>query len=176
VDYTKRELRERIRARRIGRDTKFDIAPLMESSVFKSAEVIASYRSYATEPETTELNDAILTSGRQLLLPRLLSDGALEFVPWNGEPAKLRLSGKVEEPIGDAYIGPIDLMIIPSLAADRSGNRLGQGGGSYDRVLANNSTWRVTLLFEDELLDHIPVDAHDQRINAVLLPNQLVNI
>lgn len=176
MDYTKRELREKIRARRIRRDTKFDIAPLLESDVFKSAKVIASYRSYGTEPDTTDLNDSILSSGRQLLLPRLLSDGALEFVPWDGEAAKLRLSGKVEEPFGDAYIGPIDLIIIPSLAADRRGNRLGQGGGSYDRTLAKDSTWRVTLLFEDELLDQIPSDSHDQRIDAVLLPNQLVNI
>lgn len=176
MDYTKRELRQRIRALRDRHDNKFDFAPLLESKAFKVAKVIASYRSYGTEPDTTGLNSAILDSGRQLLLPRLRPDGALEFVAWNGQDNALRLNGKVEEPIGDAYAGPIDLMIIPSLAADRSGNRLGQGGGSYDRTLVSHSAWRVTLVFNDELLDQIPTEAHDQRVDAVLLPKRLVNI
>ena len=176
MDYTKRELRNQLRAAREQHHINFDFTPLLTSKEFAGAKVIASYRSYGTEPDTTALNSAILASGRLLLLPRLLSDGALEFVEWSGDSKSLRLNGKVEEAIGAAYSGPIDLMIIPSLAADRSGNRLGQGGGSYDRALTDNSAWRVTLLFDGELLDRIPTEGHDQRIDAVLLPNRLINI
>jgi 5-formyltetrahydrofolate cyclo-ligase len=66
-----------------------------------------------------------------------------------------------------------DLMIVPALAADRAGNRLGRGGGCYDRALARvgPAVPTVALLYDDELLDEVPVALHDQRISAVARPS-----
>jgi 5-formyltetrahydrofolate cyclo-ligase len=176
VDSEKRDLRAKIRERRRFQVAKFDLTPLLESPEFKAAQVIASYRSYGNEPVTSVLNQLIIDSGRTLLLPRLEHSGILNFASWNGDPLLLTRNGRIEEPIGPTYEGSIDLVILPSLAADHNGMRLGQGGGSYDRTLVGMHAWRVTLLNENELVPHLPSQSHDQPIDAVLLPNRLVRL
>lgn len=174
MDSAKRELRAKIREARRTLISEFDFTLLMNSPEFLNSKVIASYRSYGDEPSTQSLNQSILTSKRILLLPRRREDGAIEFVEWNGDLQNLAINGRVEEPIGAKYQGSIDLVVVPSLAADRYGNRLGQGGGSYDRALLSLNAWRITLLNPNELLDQIPIEAHDQKIDAALLPNELI--
>ena len=67
------------------------------------------------------------------------------------------------------------LVVVPALAVDRSGRRLGRGGGSYDRVLARLSAGVLTvaLLNDEELLDAVPAEAHDRPVGAALVHVQL---
>lgn len=176
MDSRKRDLRALIRTSRIGSKSRIDPTPLLATPEFADAKVIASYRSYGDEPETGILNSAILDGGWTLLLPRTDRSGRITFVRWDGDSNKLARNVNVEEPIGEAYEGAIDVVIAPSLAADRSGNRLGQGGGSYDRALLGSSAWRVTILNSGELLDELPTEEHDQKIDAILLPDGLLRI
>ena len=91
---------------------------------------------------------------------------------WSQSPRK----SKIQEPIGSATTEPeIDLIIIPTLCADRSGTRLGQGGGSYDRALPKLSAWRIGLIYAGELSNtEIPNEAHDVKLNAVATPDLIV--
>jgi 5-formyltetrahydrofolate cyclo-ligase len=92
------------------------------------------------------------------VLPELLPDRDLRFAG---------ASGPVDE-------GDIDLMLVPAVAADRSGRRLGRGGGSYDRVLPRVRAFTIAVVHADELLPEVPVEAHDARVDAVLAGARLI--
>jgi 5-formyltetrahydrofolate cyclo-ligase len=61
-------------------------------------------------------------------------------------------------------------VLVPALAVDRHGNRLGRGGGSYDRALARATGLTVAVLYDGELVDLLPVEPHDVPVNAVVTP------
>jgi 5-formyltetrahydrofolate cyclo-ligase len=168
VDYTKSELRNVIRDSRTSLANRLAVSELFATPEMKSANVIASYVSYGNEPTTGDINQEVIDSGRILLLPRTLADNSLEFVAWNGSADSLKLNGKVLEPTGVTFLGDFEVMILPALAIDKSGNRLGQGGGSFDRALENFSGWSVALINQSELVDQLPIEPHDQRVKAAL--------
>jgi len=172
----KLELRKRFRSERSLRDKAESWTHILNSSEFEAAKTIASYISYGDEPQTKDLNLAILKSGKNLALPRVLRDKSLEWVIWSGAESGLVKSGKILEPIGDA-IAPtsIEIVIVPTLHATREGHRLGQGGGSYDRALAQSSAWRIGLIYSGELtIEPFPVEAHDVKLNAIATPDLIV--
>lgn len=173
MELTKSELRVKIRQGRIGRKVRFDISPLLDSPEFRESQVVASYRSYGDEPDTSELNREILAAGKILLLPELLPDKDLRFIRWDGS-GELKTNGRFEVPLGDTFEGEIDLIIVPSLAIDLTGARLGQGGGSYDRVMSRLNSWSVALIYGEELVEKIPTEGHDIPVQAALLPDRLV--
>ncbi len=176
VEHTKANLRESIRLRRRDNQSHFNPALLSDSSEFKNSNVIASYRSFGDEPNTEELNKLILEAGKKLLLPVRLSDNSLEFRDWDGNLEKLRRSGNVEEPIGEKFLGVIDLMIVPALAIDSKGTRLGQGGGSYDRALRDFPGISLAIINEVEFVETLPSEIHDVPVKMVLMPSKLLRI
>lgn len=118
-----------------------------------------------SEPDVSEFN-SLASKSFQLLLPRIVGED-LEFA--NGQ---LR-SGSfgILEPQGQAVpAGNIDLMILPALAVDKSGNRLGKGKGFYDRALKKFEGKSAAVIFETELLESVPCEAHDMRVSTVVTP------
>jgi 5-formyltetrahydrofolate cyclo-ligase len=172
----KQELRKRYRAERSLRDLKETWVHIINSSEFINSKTIASYISYGQEPETSDLNSAILKSGRRLVLPRALNDMNLEWVPWDGEVSSLEKHGKILEPKGlPVPSESIDIVIVPTLHANRDGHRLGQGGGSYDRALVGMPAWRIGLIYSGELtVEPFPIESHDAKLNAVATPDLVV--
>ena len=154
----------------------------MDSPEFQSARVIASYISYGDEPNTIDLNEAILKSGKKLLLPRINPDidvPSLDWVPWEGNTSQLTSRGKTMEPIGDADMRTdlIDVIITPALQIDAQGFRLGQGGGYYDRALSTLAAWKVALIFPEEVsTDLLPREAHDIPVNAYATDEKIIRI
>jgi 5-formyltetrahydrofolate cyclo-ligase len=143
-----------------------------------SATVIAAYLPVGDEPGGSDLADVLvaeLPAGGRLLLPVLLPDLDLDWAAYAG--AAWLTAGRfgLREPagprLGVSSITTADLVIVPALAADPRGNRLGRGGGSYDRALARVSTSRtIALLHDGELLDDVPVGPLDRPIAAVITP------
>ena len=126
-------------------------------------------------PKTHNINRAVMQDKKVLLLPRLLPNKDLEWVRWDGSDIQLTKNGNVYEPIGEVFSGAIDVVVVPSLHVDRNGNRLGQGGGSYDRALAKLSAWKVALVYAGELTsEEIPVEEHDVKVDAVATPEIVV--
>ena len=150
---------------------------ILDATEFSSVARVAGYISYGEEPSTTDINVELLRRGITLLLPRLLPDNDLEWIEWNGDENALVANGKVLEPHGFAVrdLDDIDVVIVPALHIDRSGNRLGQGGGSYDRALARLEAWKIALVHHGEITNEpIPVEPHDQRVNAAATPDLIV--
>jgi 5-formyltetrahydrofolate cyclo-ligase len=142
------------------------------------AGTVAAYSSVGTEPETTGLVFALWKRGSYVLLPVLLPDFELDWASYEGpdslEPGPYGLLQPVEPRRGAGAVTSADLVIVPALAADRAGNRLGRGGGCYDRALARvgSSVPTVALLYDHELLDEVPAGPLDQRIRAVAQPTR----
>ena len=176
----KSELRTRYRFERRERYLDHSFSYLATSSEFSKASAIASYISYGDEPKTEELNQALLKSGKDLYLPRVNGIG-LEWVLWNGSSDQLapsKLSKQLLEPTGASLtdLSPINLIVVPALRIDRSGYRLGQGGGFYDRLLAKPP--RKTFLLGHghafQLVSRLPEEPHDIKVKAVATPQGVI--
>jgi 5-formyltetrahydrofolate cyclo-ligase len=160
----KSELRKRYRAEREFLVVECNWEHLIQSSEVAQAKVVATYISYGLEPDTSALNSALLKAGKTIVIPRMLADKDLEWVRWTGDDAD-----------GAVFTDEIDVVIAPALHIDRQGNRLGQGGGSYDRALARTRAWKVALVYPGELSsEQIPSEPHDQKVDAAATAEILV--
>jgi 5-formyltetrahydrofolate cyclo-ligase len=127
---------------------------------------IAAYQPLPTEPGSTELLTALTARGHQVMVPVTLPDRDLDWAWFDpiGSTSAARL--------GMAAISGAALVLAPACAVDRRGNRLGRGGGSYDRALGRLPAGVVVaaLLFTSELVDAVPTDEWDRPVSAVVTP------
>ena len=169
-------LRDRARRERSKKFISSNFNVILKAPEIESATTIASYISYEYEPSTVEINDALLRSGKVVLLPRINGD-QLEWVSWDGDPAKLLTKKKISEPVGPALsdLTQIQAVIVPALRIDQSGFRLGQGGGYYDRALAHIKAWKIGLVYAGELSSEVlPHEPHDVPLDAAATPSIVV--
>ncbi|MFI8488632.1 5-formyltetrahydrofolate cyclo-ligase [Streptomyces rubrogriseus] len=148
------------------------------------AHAVAAYVSVGAEPGTLALLDALCARGVRVLLPALLPDNDLDWGEYTGEGslARVRHGGRMElfEPAGER-LGPeavtrADVVLLPGVAVDGRGLRLGRGGGSYDRVLARLEAAGarpalLVLLYDREVVAHVPAEPHDRPVDAVVTPS-----
>ncbi|MFJ2092105.1 5-formyltetrahydrofolate cyclo-ligase [Streptomyces sp. NPDC087901] len=143
------------------------------------ARTVAAYVSVGSEPGTRALLDALRARGVRVLLPVLLADNDLDWAPYEGADGLRKAGRGLLEPDG-ARLGPdavldADVVLLPGLAVDGRGMRLGRGGGSYDRVLARLSAAGahpalIVLLYDAEVTARVPEEPHDHPVDAVVTP------
>ena len=167
----KSELRNLYRRERADRFNTESWLHILSATELKSATNVASYISYEFEPETSDINQKLIEDGKKVFLPRLLENNDIQWVSWDGSLENLTKNEKIYEPIGDAVEVELDVIILPALHVDRMGNRLGQGGGSYDRALSRSKAFKIALLHYGELTSEIlPVQPHDEKVDAAATP------
>ena len=171
----KSELRKLYRRQRADRFNTESWLHILSATELKNATNVASYISYEFEPETSDVNQRLIADGKKVFLPRLLENNDIQWVSWNGSSENLTKVEKIYEPIGDAIEVELDVIILPALHVDRMGNRLGQGGGSYDRALSRSEAFKIALLHYGELTSEIlPIQPHDEKIDAAATPEIVV--
>ena len=173
----KNELRKNLRAHRKSALYDPELAVdlnkhLAELCVLTEAKRIACYLPFGSEPDTELFIDWALDNDIEVLLPVAKSDGSLDWVIFDGETADgifgyAEATGIPVSPIN------VQLAIIPALAVDQNGQRLGKGKGFYDRALLEFQPKPkiVAVVFDEELLESIPVEAHDHPVDAVVTPS-----
>jgi 5-formyltetrahydrofolate cyclo-ligase len=169
-------LRDRARRERSQKYISSNFNVILRAPEIESASIIATYISYEFEPSTVEIHEALLRSGKTLLLPRINGD-QLEWVKWDGDPANLITKKKISEPKGEALsdLSQIQVVIVPALRIDQSGFRLGQGGGYYDRALVHLKAWKIGLVYAGELSSEVlPHEPHDVPLDAAATPSIVV--
>lgn len=95
--------------------------------------------------------------------------------PYAGNEMMHRGKFGIPEPTTPAYEGKIDLVIVPAVAFDEKGRRLGRGGGYYDRFIKKQT--HATLIgvgYDFQLIEEVPVARHDQRVHRIILPSQTI--
>jgi 5-formyltetrahydrofolate cyclo-ligase len=151
---------------------------VLELPEMQMAGTVAAYVSVGTEPDTRGLLFALWKRGTYVLLPVLKPDGELDWASYEGPdslaPGQRGLLEPVEPRRGVIAITSADLIIVPAVAVDRSGRRLGRGGGSYDRALARvgAAIQTVALLYHGELIARVPAGPHDQPVRTVAVAGQ----
>ena len=140
------------------------------------AKKVACYISFGDEPSTNVfLKHCQLDERIELFVPRVIGDD-LEWVLFSADQITHPLG--MSEPVGEAItLDEVDLMVVPAVAADRAGHRLGRGKGFYDRALKRVVAKKVVaLIHDDELVDRVPAESHDVSIDVVCTCSQLVEI
>ncbi|HEX2786050.1 MAG TPA: 5-formyltetrahydrofolate cyclo-ligase [Ilumatobacteraceae bacterium] len=141
-------------------------AKVAEMADYQGAHSVMAFVGFKGEPDTDPLFARLAVDGKRLLLPRVEPSG---IVVADGNSPLVASKFGVQEPTGPAVdVAEIDLVIVPGLAFTPAGDRLGYGQGYYDRLLPTVSAPTVGVCFEDQLVDEMPVAAHDVRVGAVV--------
>ena len=142
----------------------------------RRAATIAAYVAVGSEPGTAPLLHALVAAGKRVVLPVLLPDRDLDWAAYAGDqdlvPARFGLLEPGGQRLGPDAVGTADVVLLPGLAVSARGERLGRGGGSYDRALARvpTGTFTCVLLYDDEMGVEVPVEAHDRPVAAAARP------
>ncbi len=174
----KAEVRARMRAVRDGIPPveRVRLAGLIRERLLALPEVagaraVMAFHSIGSEVEMSDISEGLAETGRQILLP-VVEAGALQAAPF--EPGSELVPGRfgVLEP-ADRTLAKherIDVVIVPGLAFDREGYRVGYGGGYYDRFLAAlvSRAFRAGVCFEAQLIDAVPHASDDEPVHAVV--------
>lgn len=142
---------------------------------------VCAYVPVGSEPGSPEMVAALHAAGHEVLLPVVpehsgpLDWGPLDWAAYAGPESLAAGPLGLRQPTGPR-LGPdalarARLVLLPGLAADRSGVRLGRGAGHYDRTLqfAAPDTPLVIVLFDEELVERLPAEPHDRRVTGALL-------
>ena len=187
VEARKLSLRRSIRAQRRARSAETTLEQdaalarvLLSCPLLAGARRVACYTSAPGEPGTRTTLTELRRNGIEVLLPVLLPDADLD---WELRPVRTGAgAGRGPGRLGPHAIASVDLVVVPALAVDTSGRRLGQGGGSYDRALRRVPP-RVPVLavvHDEELFDAavtpLPVLPHDRPVHAVVTPTRWLRL
>jgi 5-formyltetrahydrofolate cyclo-ligase len=178
---TKRELRALLRGRRAARpqaerEAMADRLAKVDHPDLRAATTASLFVGVGDEPNTTPLLHALHDRGIRVLLPIVQPDWSLDWAVYVGDDALTPAGYGLLEPtgprLGAAAVAEADVVLVPALAVDPKGRRLGQGAGCYDRALAlvAEDTPVLAIVFDDERLDNeLPEEPHDRRVTGVLL-------
>lgn len=148
---------------------------VIELKWYREAKKILSFMNFGSEIEIERLNERVIADGKELFLPRVEKNGELSIVKY-GEGFSIGQFG-IREPVGKSYTGELDMIVIPGLAFDREGNRLGYGKGYYDRLLERYSdVVKIAPIYEIQLVEAVPVEEHDKKIDLIILKNRTIEL
>lgn len=130
------------------------------------------YLSFSSEAPTDKLIENLGKCGFRVCAPRV--EGAeMLAIELGGDYALSRYG--ILEPLGQAYLGTVDLIITPLLAADERGNRLGYGGGYYDRFFKKHpKAKRVGYAFDFQIINEVPTETFDEKLDCIVTDKRIV--
>lgn len=145
------------------------------SAVGWPAATVCAYVPVGTEPGSVALLDALRAAGRRVLLPIVTGREPLDWGVYFGADSLVPGPYGLREPsglrLGRGAVANADAVLIPALAVDRQGVRLGRGAGHYDRSLGAVTAPRIAIVRDEEYVDRLPAEPHDVLMTAVLTPS-----
>lgn len=174
----KKEIRRKIKEMRnmLNEMEKLSAAELVferleKTAAFLVADKILMYHSLPDELPTHRFLEK-WGSRKHFFLPRV-NGVNLEILPY--DRSRLELGAfHIEEPVGDDIVDPaeIELIVIPAVAYDRQGNRLGRGKGFYDRLLQTSDAHKIGIGYQFQLIEQLPTEPHDVPVDIVITPQE----
>ena len=157
------------------------MARLLECEAYRRAEAVMAYASMADEVQLQGLLEHSLKAGKLLALPYVISQGLM------GAARVKSLAALTEGAYGILTVaeegremlppGSLELIVVPGVAFGCDGSRLGMGAGFYDRFMSENEpqALRIALCFDCQLAEEIPMEKHDQRVEAIITETRFIN-
>jgi 5-formyltetrahydrofolate cyclo-ligase len=183
---SKNALRQQIRARlngmtpeRRAADSAKACALLEQQAVWKQARTILFYAPLPDEPDLWPLVSVSLAAGRTIALPWFDAKTDHYIAARIQDPANDVRFGRfgIREPTRDCPVIPLnqlEFLLVPGVAYDLRGRRLGRGKGFYDQMLALVRGTTCGVAFEEQIVDEVPVEPHDVHLNCILTPSRWI--
>lgn len=147
---------------------------LLRSAIFCDSSVILSYASMGSELNTWNLMQNLLAAGKKIVLPKIQGEHLQLFDVGMLEQNLIPGVWGIKEPdprcCSEIFLASVDLVLVPGLAFDRTGCRLGYGKGFYDRLLMPPrppALRTIALIFEEQWLAQVPREPHDQVVDWI---------
>lgn len=151
------------------------LSQLEKMTVFREAKTVLLYYPKNNEVDVLPLFKRYKRD-KVLLLPVTHRNG-MTANPYEGNDKMHRGKVGIPEPTTPPFEGNIDVIIVPAVAFDKEGNRLGRGGGYYDRFLKKQShATFIGVGYDFQLVDEVPVRKHDQKMHRIILPSQTIQV
>lgn len=172
---TKQELRQLIRRQKklhAGDDSAITINKLKKHPNLSCARIILLYCALPDEVQTQRLMDELVRQGKTVLLPKVINNTDMELRRYTSTKDLSLGAYGIMEPTGEHFTdyASIDVAVIPGMAFDNKGHRLGRGKGYYDRFLSQltSKTYKIGLCFPWQQVDYVPTDANDIAMDDVI--------
>jgi len=175
---TKKELRQIIRQRKkehSADESSFVIDRLKENSRFVNAHTLLLYYALSDEVQTQGLIEELVAEGRTVLLPKVISDTEMELRRYSEKNDLTVGAFGIMEPTGELFTSydEIEIAVIPGIAFDNKGHRLGRGKGYYDRLLHKMpEVYKIGICQSWQMVEKVPTDEHDIRMDCVISRNE----
>lgn len=139
---------------------------LINSKEFESAKTIGAYYAFGSEVKTDMIIEQARSLGKKVALPSVEGEDLTFYELSSG---KYLVKGRlgIMEPLPYSPVDKIDLLVVPGVAFDQQGYRLGYGKGYYDRYLAEKRTFSMGLAYSFQVLDRLPRSEHDMKLGAI---------
>lgn len=180
LEARKADARMLMRAERAAVEPRDASLKLMEHFPLELAHAspIAGYWPVGSEIDDRPLLAALARAGREVALPRMASrHGPAHFITWKGtEMLSADAYGVLAPPMGGVELQP-RVILVPLLAFDRMGARLGQGGGNYDRIISlhrAHGAVAVGLAYAEQEMGLVPTGPHDAYLDWVVTPKEAI--
>jgi 5-formyltetrahydrofolate cyclo-ligase len=172
-----REVRRAIPPERRARAGEVITARVLALPAMVRARTVFLFASFGSEVPTEAVADALLSSGRRVLLP-FLEGSVMEAAELRaGDEAVDTTYGPKEPPVRTP-VDPedVDVVLVPGLAFDREGYRVGYGGGHYDRYLRRlgRHATRIGIAFQEQLVDRVPREPDDDPVDLVVTDGEII--
>ena len=152
-------------------------ARLEQRKIWREAGSVLFYAPFAAEPDIWQLLSDALAAGKMVFLPRFDSESANYIVCQVQDLAADIVTGRfgIREPqVGCARLSlkRLDLILVPGIAFDLAGHRLGRGKGYYDRLLGELQGEKCGVAFDQQIVNRVPIEPHDMRLSCIVTPTR----
>jgi 5-formyltetrahydrofolate cyclo-ligase len=160
------ERRNRLNSQEISKRSKSIQEFVISSKEFQRAKVIGIYFAFGSEVTTELIIERAKILGKKIALPRV-EEHKITFYELSSTRSLIRGRFGIMEPPPYGWISEIHMLVAPGIAFDKKGNRLGYGKGFYDKFLSDKRMFSIGLAFGFQMLENLPHDAHDKRLDAI---------
>lgn len=177
----KEELRKKILSLRksfknSGAQSKLIAEKFFSLPEVKSSKTFLLYFPHKKEVNTLPIIRKLIKQGKKVLLPKVEKDKILPILVSNLSQLQRGFAG-IKEPQGKIIPkNQIDIVVVPAVAYDRRGYRIGYGKGYYDRFLKDYKGLKIGLAYDFQVVDRIPYEKHDVPVDIVITPSEIINI
>lgn len=178
----KRELRREMLEKRMGihpRDIQAGSAricqTLLSLDCIKNAGCVMAYYAHKNEPDLLAFMHALLDLGKKVALPYIESNDNLIAVDYSRDSVMKSNVFGIPEPVISSGSEPAapDVVLVPGVAFDAAGNRIGYGRGYFDRFLKETDALKIGVCFDGQLVAHIEAQPHDVRMDIIVTPSRV---
>jgi 5-formyltetrahydrofolate cyclo-ligase len=140
----------------------------------KKAKSILLYFPHKNEVDTTYIIEKLLEQGKDVILPKVVGFHINPIKISDLTSLKSGYAG-IKEPEGETYpLEKVDIIVIPAIAFDMTGHRLGYGKGYYDRLLSKVDALKIGLAYDFQVLEKLPSEPHDIPVDMIITPTKII--